>query len=67
MEAKDGRSLHEEVAACRKELFALKMNLQAGQVKDNSQFKKLRRKIARALTALRAQENSKSAPQDAAQ
>ncbi len=66
MEAKEGRSLHDELTACRKELFTLKMNLLAGQVKDNSQFKKLRRKIARTLTELRAQ-NVETAQQDAAQ
>ncbi len=45
----------QEIEACRKELFTLKMNVLVGPVKDTSQFKKLRRKIARAKTALSAQ------------
>lgn len=62
MQEKDIRSLHEQIEADRKELFNLKLNLATGQVKDVSQFKKLRQKIARALTQLRVQEQS--APQN---
>ena len=54
MEAKDMHSMLEQVEADRKELFTLKMNVLAGQVKDVSQFKKLRKKIARALTQVSA-------------
>lgn len=43
-----------EIAACRKELFNLKLSLGAGQAKDVSQCKKIRRKIARLLTAVNA-------------
>ncbi len=48
----DIRSLHEEVLACRKELFNLRLNALVGQVKDASQFGKLRKRIARAKTAM---------------
>jgi len=48
----DIRSLHEEVNAYRKELFNLRLNALVGQVKDTSQFKKLRKKIAQAKTAI---------------
>lgn len=60
MEKKDMHSLLEQVEADRKELFTLKMNVVAGQVKDVSQFKKLRKKIARALTQIRADRDAAS-------
>ncbi len=37
----------------RRELFSLRLNAAAAHVKDYSQYKKLRRDIARALTYLR--------------
>jgi len=46
------QSLHEEVLACRKEIFNLRLNALVGQVKDASQFGKLRKRIARAKTAM---------------
>ncbi|MDQ5890304.1 MAG: Ribosomal protein [Candidatus Dependentiae bacterium] len=49
---KDLRSLHEEVIACRKEIFNLRLNSLVGQVKDTSQYRKLRKQIARAKTAM---------------
>jgi len=49
---KDLGSLHEEINACRKELFNLRLSALVGQLKDTSQFKKLRKKIARARTAI---------------
>lgn len=48
----DSETLSKEIEATRKELFTLKLNMVAGQVKDVSQFKKLKVKIARALTML---------------
>lgn len=48
----DSEALSKEIEATRKELFNLRLNWVAGQVKDVSQFKKLRAKIARTLTAL---------------
>jgi ribosomal protein L29 len=46
-------ALKDEVNSLRKELFNLKLNRLSGQVKDFSQFKKLRVQIAQALTFLR--------------
>lgn len=48
----DAETLSKEIEATKKELFNLKLNMVAGQVKDVSQFRKLRVKVARALTAL---------------
>ena len=48
----DADFLKKEVESLRKELFNLKMNSIAGQVKDFSQFKKLRKNVARCLTFL---------------
>lgn len=41
------------VDALRKEQLALRLNMPTGQVKDLSQFKKLRKDIARVLTHMR--------------
>jgi large subunit ribosomal protein L29 len=46
----DAAALKAEVQSLRKELFNLKLGQITGQVKDTSQFKKLRRQVARALT-----------------
>ena len=43
-------ALAQEVAETRRELFNLKLSAGSGQIKDTSQFKKLRKKIARLLT-----------------
>jgi large subunit ribosomal protein L29 len=48
----DVEALNHEVTSLRKELFNLKLNKITGQVKDLSQFRKLRVQIARALTYL---------------
>lgn len=53
-------ALKNEVAQLKKELFNLKLNMITGQVKDTSRFKKLRIKIAQALTYLKQQENKKT-------
>ena len=54
--------LKKEVAQWKKDLFNLKLNLTGGEVKDYSQFKKLRIDIARAITFLnqKKQESGKS-------
>lgn len=44
--------LAEKLEELRKELFSLKLNASTAHVKDNSQFKKLRRNIARILTCM---------------
>ena len=41
-----------------KELFALRLNAATSHVKDNSQFKKTRKNLARALTYLRQRVNN---------
>lgn len=52
------KKMSEQIAENRKALFTLKMNMLAGQVKDVSQFKKLRKEIARAMTQLNAPQSS---------
>lgn len=45
--------LVEKIENMRRELFSLKLNSLTTHIKDYSQFKKLRRDIARATTILR--------------
>lgn len=52
MKKKDAAFLRNEVNSLKKELFNLKLTTLAGQGKDNSQFKKLRVKIAQCLTLI---------------
>ena len=52
----DADTLKKEVQQLKKELFNLKFNVAAGQVKDYSQFKKIRTDIARCLTFLQSKE-----------
>jgi ribosomal protein L29 len=40
----------------RRDLFGLRLNAATKPVKDQSQYKKLRRQIARLMTAIRAKE-----------
>jgi len=46
-------NLQEKVNELRKKLFALKLNAATAHIKDYSQFKHLKRAIARALTYLK--------------
>lgn len=48
----DTQNLKDKVEECRRELFGLRLNAVASHVKDYSQFKKLRKDIARGLTLL---------------
>lgn len=48
----DAAALNTEIMMMKKELFNLKISMISGQVKDISQFRKLRRNIAQALTYL---------------
>jgi large subunit ribosomal protein L29 len=48
----DKEALNSEITSLKKELFNLKLNKITGQVKDLSQFRKLRVQIAKALTFL---------------
>lgn len=53
MKKSDVKKLEESIAAWKKELFDLKLTAASSQVKDSSQFKKLRVNVARALTYIR--------------
>lgn len=48
----DVEALKQEAASLKKELFNLKLTKITGQLKDLSQFRKLRVQIARTLTYL---------------
>lgn len=48
--------LKNEVLSCKQEYFNQRIASSTMQVKDNSQFKKLRARVARALTEIRARE-----------
>lgn len=52
----DVKKLQEQITAMRKELFELRLSAASTHIKDNSQFKKLRTNIARALTYVRQKE-----------
>lgn len=45
--------LKEKIEGIRRELFSLRLNAPTAHIKDYSSFKKLRKSIARSLTALR--------------
>jgi ribosomal protein L29 len=49
----DAQALVNRVDALRRELFSLNLNAKTAHVKDNSQFQKVRKNLARALTYLR--------------
>ena len=53
----DLQELRKEVIQLKKELFNLRLNINGGETKDYSQFKKLRIDIARCLTFLEQKEN----------
>lgn len=52
----DMDALKAKIDTWRQELFSLRINASTSHVKDYSQFKKLRKNIARALTYVRQQE-----------
>ena len=54
----DSETLLKEADSLKKELFNLKLGILSGQVKDFSQFKKLRKKIAQTLTYAKEKELS---------
>ncbi len=49
--------LQEKIEGLRRELFSLRLNASTAHVKDYSQFGKLRKSIARALTYLNQKRN----------
>jgi len=55
---KDVATLRDEVNACRKEIFNVRLSALVGQMKDTSQFKKIRKQIARLKTAITIKESS---------
>ncbi len=52
--------LQKHIDELRQALFSLRLNLVTSHVKDVSQFKKLRRTIARGLTVLGEKQNASS-------
>ncbi len=52
MKKLDVKVLQEEAKRLRKELFDLKLNFEAGEVKDYSRFKKMRADMSRYQTFL---------------
>ncbi len=55
---KDIATLREEIIAYRKEIFNVRLSALVGQMKDTSQFKKIRKQIARLKTAITIKESS---------
>jgi len=54
----DASALVQEAESLKKELFNLKIGKITGQVKDTSQFQKLRRQIARVLMLKQQKQNA---------
>jgi len=52
--------LHEKLDGIRKELFGVRLNSATAHIKDYSQFKVLRKQIARILTTIRLKEEQES-------
>ncbi|HZW61740.1 MAG TPA: 50S ribosomal protein L29 [Candidatus Babeliales bacterium] len=50
-----------KIDALRRELFSLRINATTSHIKDYSQFKKLRKDIARALTYIKHKESLSNA------
>lgn len=53
------KELIEKVSEFKRELFGLRLNSVTSHLKDYSQFKKLRKNVARALTCLNKENASK--------
>lgn len=49
--------LQNRLEGTRRDLFGLRLNAATSQLKDYSQYKKLRRDIARIMTAIRAKKD----------
>jgi large subunit ribosomal protein L29 len=58
MKSRSIEDLTTEVSSLKKQLFNLRLQMQAGQVKDYAQFKRIRADIARALTLINQQRRS---------
>ena len=55
------QELHDKTEGLRRELFSLRLQGRTSHVKDNSQYKKLRKGIARALTIKTEKEEAEGA------
>lgn len=55
----DSVALKSEIGLLKKEFFNLRLGLLSGQVKDTSQFKKLRTQVARVQTFLKQKQSEK--------
>jgi ribosomal protein L29 len=53
----DVKALGEEVDALRRELLNLRLNISSTQMQNNSQVKKIKTRIARALTCITQKES----------
>jgi len=53
-----GSELKSELALLKKELFDLRLSTASTHVKDNSQFRKLRVRIAQVLTLIKQEEQA---------
>lgn len=51
--------LEKEIATSKKELFNLRLSSMTGQVKDVSQFKKLKSRVAQCLTLINQRRDEK--------
>ena len=58
LEKLEVKELQVRLDVLRRELFSLKLNALTAHVKDYSQFKKLRKDIARAKTYLQSKKNA---------
>jgi ribosomal protein L29 len=58
LEQLDSKDLHAALDQLRRNLFGLRLNALTAHIKDYSQFKKLRKNIARIKTHLHAKENA---------
>jgi len=56
----DEKQLKEEIEKFRRELFKLKLAVVSSPAKDTTQFAKLRKDIARAVTYLRQKQQEKA-------
>ncbi len=52
--------LHEKLNGVRKELFGVRLNSATAHIKDYSQFRVLRKQIARILTTIRLKQEQES-------
>ena len=64
MRSMSKEQLQQYVEDSRRALFSLRLSAATSHIKDSSQFKKLRRAIARGLTVLSVQSDTSSKPKE---